>query len=176
MDEDQYRAVYREINQQRCVFEKAINNRRCDCREKRRFLLATREGVACEDTESQQRCTLFLDTLREGSRFALRETQISGPLPHNKELKVQAGGCLALQQLLPAPDKPQTTNTSVSDALLYSGDKTPDTLPPHSTLPDIAQLLDQGHRAYGSISTLPYGELVKGVLNYQSRRKRRGGQ
>ncbi|MEZ5538041.1 MAG: hypothetical protein R3F02_20740 [Thiolinea sp.] len=153
MDEDQYRALYREINEQRCVFEKAINNRRCDCQRKQRFLLATREGIGCRSAESLERCTLFLNTLRDGSRFALRETFIDGPLPHNKELKVQAGGCLALQKVL------------------HPGQ---DTEP--GKMPDIYQLINTGLSEYGNIDALPYSELVKGVLNYESRRKRRGGK
>lgn len=159
MDEDQFRAVYKEINENRCVFEKAINNRRCDCQRKQRFLLATREGIGCRSAESLARCDEFLQTLRDGSRFALRETFIDGPLPHNKELKVQAGGCIALQQLLVGEQN--TTNTEY---------------PASDPTPDIYQLINTSVSEYGSISALPYNELVKGVLNYESRRKRRGGK
>lgn len=148
MDEDQFRAVYREINTQRCVFEKALNNRRCDCSRKERFLLATREGVGCLSASSLANCTEFLNTLREKSRFALRETFIDGPLPHNKELKVQAGGTLALQLLLfPA----------------RAGEK---------TVQDIDELVNIGLSKYGNIAGFPYGELVKGVVHYESRPKR----
>jgi hypothetical protein len=153
MDEDQYRALYHQINENRCVFEKAINNRRCDCQRKQRFLLATREGIGCRSAESLARCAEFLHTLRDGSRFALRETVIDGPLPHNKELKVQAGGCIALQ------------------ALLF-----PEQNAEQKPVPDIYELVNTSLAEYGSIDALPYNELVKGVLNYESRRKRRGGK
>ncbi|MEZ5450092.1 MAG: hypothetical protein R3E89_14360 [Thiolinea sp.] len=154
MDEDQFRALYQEINPQRCVFEKAINNRRCDCRRKQRFMLATREGVGCQSAASLAQCRVFLDTLRSGSRFALRETLIDGPLPHNKELKVQAGGCLALQQLLFAEQDQAAA----------------------ATVPDIHELINTSLSRYGSMDALPYPELVRGVLRYESRRKRRGGK
>lgn len=148
MDEDQYRAVYREINANRCVFEKALNNRRCDCSRKHRFLLATREGVGCLSETSLAHCTAFLNTLREKSRFALRETFIDGPLPHNKELKVQAGGTLALQlHLFPA----------------RAGEK---------TAQDIEELVNIALSKYGNIADFPYGELVKGVVHYEARPKR----
>jgi hypothetical protein len=148
MDEDQFRAVYHEINSSRCVFEKALNNRRCDCSRKARFLLATREGVGCRSESSLANCTEFLDTLRAKSRFALRETFIDGPLPHNKELKVQAGGTLALQlHLYPA----------------LAGEK---------SVQDIYELLNIGLSKYGNIADFPYGELVKGVVHYESRPKR----
>lgn len=147
MDEDQYRQLYREVNPNRCVFEKAINHRRCDCRHKEHFLLATREGVRCQLPEQRALCQQLLNTLREGSRFALRETLIDGPLPHNKELKVQVGGMQALQQLLD-----------------IAGD-----------LPNINQLIETGQIRYGTIGALPYPELIRGVVHFESRRKRRGG-
>lgn len=147
MDEDQYRSVYKEINQIRCIYEKALNNRRCDCQQKQRFLLATREGVGCKSELRMQRCTRFLNTLRENSRFALKEITIDGPLPHNKELRVQAGGCLALQKLL-EPDNP---NESVQD---------------------VDHILESAIAHYGSIDEIPYGELVKGVLRYKVKDRR----
>lgn len=144
MDEDQYRSLYHEMNQQRCVFEKALLNRRCDCRRKQAFLLATREGVACQSAESQARCELFLITLRQAARFALHELTIDGPLPHNKELKVQAGGCLALYTHL---------------------------FPEHSEQPavDIYALLNTALARYPQLEDLPYSELVRGVVHYVSR-------
>lgn len=157
MDEDQFRSVYNEINAQRCVFEKALNNRRCDCSQKNRFLLATREGVGCYSEDFQKHCTQFLNTLRDGSRFALREITIDGPLPHNKELKVQAGGCLALQALL----SDEQTETDATEAA-----ETKD------TVADISVLMHQGIEKYGTITDFPYSDLVQGVVKYQSRRKR----
>jgi hypothetical protein len=149
MDEDQYRAVYRELNTNRCVFEKAINNRRCDCSCKDRFMLASREGVGCLSESSLANCTGFLNTLRAKSRFALHETFIDGPLPHNKELKVQAGGTLALQlHLFPA----------------LAGEK---------TVQDIDELVNIALSKYVNIADFPYGELVKGVVHYESRPKRK---
>ena len=148
MDEDQYRAVYHELNTNRCVFEKALNNRRCDCSRHERFMLAPREGVGCLSAPSLANCTAFLNTLRAKSRFALHETFIDGTLPHNKELKVQAGGTLALQQHL-FPDK--------------SGEK---------TVHDIYELVNIALSKYANIADFPYGELVKGVVHYESRPKR----
>lgn len=153
MDEDQYRSFYHEINQQRCVFEKALLNRRCDCRRKQTFLLATREGMACQAAESLARCDQFLTTLRQAARFALHELTIDGPLPHNKELKVQAGGCLALfahfyPEHTAYPDHPE---------------------PSEHTRVDIDALLNTALAHYPQIEDLPYSELVRGVVHYLSR-------
>lgn len=144
MDEDQFRTLYHELNQQPCVFEKALLNRRCDCQHKEIFLLATREGIACQSAASWQRCELFLTTLRQAARFALHEVSITGSLPHNKELKVQAGGCLALYAHL----FPEQTATP---------------------LVDIDSLLTATLERYSQLTELPYSELVRGVVHYVSR-------
>ena len=153
MDEDQYRETYHKINPNRCIFEKAHTNRRCNCQKKHRFVLATREGIGCQSEKSLQNCTEFLTRLRDSSRFALKVTLIDGPLPHNKELRVQAGGCLALQTLL-EPEK-----------------ESDDAVNP----PNIDQLLKQALLEYGSLDAIPYNELIKGVLTYKVRSKKRKG-
>ncbi len=149
MDEDQYRATYHKLNPNRCIFEKAHTNRRCDCQQRRRFVLATREGIACRSESSLKNCTKFLNLLRDSSRFALKITLIDGPLPHNKELRVQAGGTLALQTLL------QGNNEDMD------------------SVENIDQLLKQALIEYGELENIPYSELIKGVLTYKVRRKKR---
>ncbi|MGV6810122.1 MAG: hypothetical protein ACWA5U_09630 [bacterium] len=165
MDEDQYRHLYQEINQTRCIYEKALNNRRCDCSQKMRFLLATREGVGCRTENRVQRCTRFLDTLREKSRFALKEITIDGPLPHNKELRVQAGGCQALQTVL--------RETLIQDYVNHPDKFAALKLDPETlSTQDIDHLLESAIAYYGDIDQLPYGELVKGVLRYKIKERR----
>ncbi len=97
MDEHQFRTLYSEVNPQRCVFEKAINARRCDCSFKKGFMLAGREGVACQNPTARLGCAEFLSDARQRARFALGVTQAEGPLPHSQEIRVQVGGLLALQ-------------------------------------------------------------------------------
>lgn len=142
MDEDAYREIYNEINQTRCVFEKALNNRRCDCEKKHRFNLATREGVGCVSVGAQKYCSEFLNTMRQNARFSLRVITVEGPMPHNKELQVQAGGCIALQKLL------------LSDEL------------------NIYALVKQAREQYDSIENFPYSEIVREIVKYKSRPKR----
>ncbi len=157
MDEDQYRAAYKEINPNRCIFEKAITNRRCDCALKRKFVLATREGVACRSEAALQRCTQVLNAMRNNARFSLKVVTIDGPMPHNKELQVQAGGMLALQTLL--ADKTDKTNNAESDT--------------QQTVLDIDQTMQKALAKYLTIDQLPYGEIVKGIVKYVSRPKRK---
>lgn len=150
MDEDQYRATYHKLNPTRCIFEKALTNRRCDCQQKRKFNLATRECIGCRSEESLQNCTAFLNKLRDNSRFVLKVVTIEGPLPHNKELRVQSGGTLALQKLLSEEDDDQ-----------------------HKMTNNIDQLIKQALIEYGSLDNIPYGELIKGVLAYKVRTRKR---
>ena len=155
MDEDQYRAAYNEFNPNRCIFEKAITNRRCDCTLKHRFVLATREGVACQSEQALIRCTSVLDAIRNNARFSLKVITIDGPMPHNKELQVQAGGMLALQTLLSDTGPKTELKTELQ------------------TVTNIHKTMQTALSQYTSIEQLPYGEIVKGIVKYVSRPKRK---
>ena len=147
MEEDEYRSTYQAINPHRCVFEKAINSRRCRCDASERFHLADREGVACSDALLAQRCKLLLDTMRKNARFALQLTKVLGPLPHAKEIRVQVGGMNGLQSLLNAQ-------------------------PENAAIPNIRDLVAAGLVEYGDIEKFPYDELAKTIANFEGRRKR----
>ncbi len=153
MDEDQFRSTYNAFNPNRCIFEKSITNRRCDCQLKRRFVLATREGIACQSEDAMKRCTRVLDAMRNNARFSLKVITVNGPMPHNKELQVQAGGMLALQALF--SDKKDGDDNSEQDMVL-----------------NIHQTMETAMQKYGAIEHFPFGEIVKGIVKYQSRPKR----
>lgn len=154
MDEDQYRSTYNEINPNRCIFEKAITNRRCDCALKRRFTLASREGIACQSEQALIRCTSVLNAMRSNARFSLKVITINGPMPHNKELQVQAGGTLALQNLFSSNKvDPESQNVK--------------------TVSNIHQTMDNALSQYVTIEKLPYGEIVKSIVKYVARPKRK---
>jgi len=99
MDEDSYRQAYERINTAPCAFEKGILSLKCKCSYQHMFRLADRHGVGCTDAVKQQQCVGFLNHLRKQTRFIFK-INIDGPLPHNKEIKVQNGGMLGMQQLL----------------------------------------------------------------------------
>ena len=154
MDEDQYRSVYNEVNPNRCIFEKAITNQRCDCEVKRRFVLANRECIACESEAALQSCTQALNAIRDNARFSLKVVTVNGPMPHNKELKVQAGGMLALQDIVnKEPISKESTNNK-------------------TIVKNVHQTLQLALQEFGSLESLPYGEIVKSIVKYQSRPKR----
>ena len=147
VEEDEYRSTYHNINQRRCVFEKAILMRRCSCLCSARFYLADREGVACASASAHDRCSHFITLLRENARFTLKITELDSELPHAKEIKVQNGGLLGLQRIL----HPE-----------WGGNK----------VMDIARLTALGEQTYGSLEKAPYQEIVKSIANFEGRRRR----
>ena len=149
MDETEYRQTYHEVNERRCVFEKAINARRCTCDLSQRFNLADREGVSCTSETGAIRCRQLLVLLRDNARFALQMTNVPGPLPHAKEVKVQIGGMLGLQKLL----RPEMIN----DDLVH----------------DINGLAEVAIQRFNSLDNLPYSEIVKSVVSFEGRLRRR---
>jgi len=148
MEENQYRDTYHSLNPLRCVFEKSINSRRCHCSIAERFNLADREGVRCTVDLAQRRCRTLLETLRNSAIFAMRLTRINGALPHGKEVKVQTGGLLGLQQLV-SPVHQQRTEVL-----------------------DIHQLISQAIERYSSMDAFPYDEIIKQIVRFEGRRKR----
>ncbi len=148
MDETEYRQTYRAVNEQRCVFEKAINARRCTCSLSQRFNLADREGVSCSSATGANRCKHLLELLRNNASFALQMTSVPGPLPHAKEVKVQIGGMLGLQKLLhPALSEKES---------VY----------------DINGLAETALQQYRSLDELPYSEIVKSIVTFEGRPRR----
>ncbi len=149
MDETEYRQTYREVNERRCVFEKAINARRCSCNKSQRFNLADREGVSCTGESSCNRCKQLLELLRNNASFALQMTSVPGPLPHAKEVKVQIGGMLGIQKLL-QPEKSDDDQVH-----------------------DINGLAETAVQQFGSLENLPYSEIVKSIVAFEGRLGRR---
>lgn len=148
MDEDEYRDTYHSVNELPCVFEKAALGRRCGCALLRKLLIAEREAASCGSAAAHDDCQSLLQRMRESARFALRQTDVPGRLPHGKEMKVQAGGLLGLQQLL-------------------SGGTAP-----YPVVPDVRALVQQALAIYGDWSALPYQEIVKAIMHFEGRRPR----
>lgn len=150
MEEDEYRSTYAAVNERRCVLEKALNSRAVRCSHCERFYLADREAVGCKSDPAQRRCRELLVRMREGARFALQMTHIGGPLPHNKEIKVQIGGLQGLQALI----DPQSARDAGVD--------------------DVFGLLNAAEQRFGALPAFPFQELVKHITRFQGR-NRRGG-
>ncbi|NOZ11603.1 MAG: hypothetical protein GXP09_11250 [Gammaproteobacteria bacterium] len=149
MDEQAYRQRYKQLNSCPCVFEKAVLSNRCTCKYSQRLLIAEREAGACTLQQAQFDCQALIEVLRENAKFALKLTHIPGSLPHGKEVKVQVGGLLGLQACM---DPGQVTATQVID---------------------VQALVRMAKLRYGSLEQLPFSDIVKHILNYQHRKRRK---
>ena len=146
MDEDKYRDTYRLVNPLQCPFEKTLNSRRCKCSRMKRIHLADRECVGCSEKQSWQTCRDFLELLRINAKFALKLTEIEGPLPHGKEIKVQNGSVIGLQKLFNPENKDR---------------------------PDIILLLTQALTEYKNFENLPLDQLMQSIVNFKARETRK---
>jgi hypothetical protein len=148
MEEDAFRDTYHQINTTRCPFEKAQNARRCTCAHAQRFLLAGRDGVGCKSPPHQEGCSELLALLRDKARFALHLTNANGPLPHNKEMRVQVGGVLGLKRLLEPSNKED------------------------SEIADISHVVSEAHKQFHSVESLPFEVIIQSILTFKGRKKR----
>lgn len=130
----------------RCPFEKIILSAQCDCELATRFSIAEQMGVQCRSDIARNNCVTLLGLMRERARFALKVTDTAEHLPFGKELRVMVGGLLGVQRLL--------ESAAVSERV-----------------DNIHALVQQAQARYGSLSALPYHEIVKSITAYQSRRR-----
>ena len=152
MEEDEYKATYNELAAVRCVFEKTLLNHQAKCALSRHFCLADREGYSCENVPSADKCRNFLEKLREKSIFVLKMHEINGPLPHNMEIRVQAGGLMGVAKLVDVKTEGQLKKPVIDD---------------------INRILNMAKKEYGLLENLPYSEIIQSVVQFQGRRRRR---
>ena len=168
MDEDNYRLAYKDMNPTRCYFEKMLLMRYGNCTQARKLLLAEREAYACDSEEAQQQCLQLLENLRSNARFSLQVTQITGPLPHAKEIKVQVGGLFGLQQLLSEKNLTRTEILNDDDAKF--GELSQQQAPIENVYETVNKAVEQ----YNALDDIPYNEIVKSIMNFKlPERKRR---
>lgn len=144
MDEDNYRKTYRELIDTPCPFEKAVLRHCADCHFALVINLAERHAIGCQSEMAQQRCLDFSNALHERAAFAVGLGRLSGPVPHGKEIKIQCGGMLGVQQ-----------------ALGLGGD------PAHAG--DISALLDAAAVRFGDLDRLPYESIVRAIAGFKNR-------
>ncbi len=145
MDEKHYKETYSNINPNRCVFEKAINSRVCNCNKSQRFNLADREGVACSSTSGLYRCQQIITHLHDNARFALQRIDVK-VLGHAQEIKIQNGGLLGLQKQLTENDL--------------------------ENVEDIDAVITAAQKRFKCIEDFPYSKIVQVISAYRIRPKR----
>ena len=147
MEESEYKSTYSEIASIRCEFEKALTNNKARCACSRHFWLADREGYACKSAQSSDKCRELLKNLRENSRFIFKAVQTGESMPHNMEIRVQAGGLKGIQMLFPGEQPDMIEN--------------------------INDLVELAEAEYGNLEQLPYDRIVPSISSYQGRKSRK---
>lgn len=147
MEENEYKSTYREIARIRCEFEKALTNNKAKCPLASHFWLADREGYACKSAEAANKCRDLLVKLRENSRFIFKMQQTADKLPHNMEIRVQAGGLGGILALFTAQQQDKIEN--------------------------IHALIQQAEAEFGGLEQLPYSRIVQAISSYQGRKSRK---
>jgi len=146
MDEDEYRKTYQQVNEIRCVFEKALCSLHCACSKSKPFRLADRSCYGCNSEVSQKKCAELLNELRNQTRFVFKTNDIDGPLPHNKEIRVQNGGLLGMQKL-------QGINSEKVE--------------------DVQATISFVIEKYEDVKQLPFDIIMQSVMAFKARPKRR---
>ncbi|MCK9531278.1 MAG: hypothetical protein M0R77_12070 [Gammaproteobacteria bacterium] len=145
MDENEFKIAYHDVNERPCPFGKALLTRCAQCSRAQKVLIAEREAVTCLSPAAYSRCATFIPAWRSKALFALRLTHVSDKLPHGKEIKVQCGGLRGLAQ-------------AMADA---------------APVIDIHALLERALARFGDPDRLPYPDMMKSVVSYQPRRKKK---
>lgn len=145
MDEKHYKETYSNINPNRCVFEKSINSRICNCDKSQRFNLADREGVACNSNAGLARCNKLIALLHSNARFTLQRLDVE-QLGHAQEIKIQNGGLLGLQSQLHKEAE--------------------------NRVADINAMIINAVKEYTSIENFPYSNIMQVINAYSIRPKR----
>jgi hypothetical protein len=149
VDETEFRATLDDLNTLPCPFKKAIFSTVCGCEKSERIYIGDREAMVCSTPLAQRRCVELLERLRSAARFALQAADV-GTLPHAKAIKVETGGLLGLQAAL---DPQAGANGRVEN---------------------VHALLDAATARYGSLSALPYGDIIREVARFTPKVRRRG--
>jgi hypothetical protein len=146
VEEQEYKATYHKIASVRCIFEKALTNNHARCSCARHFWLADREGYACKSGDASEKCRELLSILREKSRFVLKIQQAGGLLPHNMELRVQAGGLQGLRSHFEAGSTGQIV--------------------------DVHALVRRAEEKFSGFGRLPFDEIVQSVARFRGRKRK----
>lgn len=167
MNDEEFKNVYKSINSQKCVFEKAALTRRYSCSRLIRRNIGEREAAGCSETEACQLCHELLCKIREKCRFALHSTAASKkPLPHAKEVKVQCGGLSGLELIA------QANQLEGGQDLIQTpcpGKEINALLP---NVQDIYQTITVTLEKYTTLDEIPWPSIVQAVSQFSGRKKR----
>lgn len=156
MDESAFRRARDAVVPRPCVFEQALLAGACACSLAARRNIAEREAVACDSSPAHRECAQLYALLLQKSAFALKLTHVELPLPHARQMKVECGGLLGVQQ-----------------AAASAGDMpAPPVAQEPASVADVRCLVRNCVGKFGALANLPYSAIIQSVVAYQTRRRR----
>jgi hypothetical protein len=123
-----------------CAFAKALLAQQAGCTLAQRGAVGERVLVTCASPVARTNCGLLAALLHERARFALHLAPGGRPLIHAQALRLQCGGVAALAHVLG-----QGTG-------------------------DVHALVGLAHERHGSLTDLPWSELVLALMHWQAPR------
>ncbi|MBL8341301.1 MAG: hypothetical protein JNL30_07510 [Rubrivivax sp.] len=135
-----------------CVFTKALQSRIADCVHATRRSVGEATALDCLSPPAQANCQLLAALLHERARFALKLGAGGQPLRHVQALRLQCGGLLALQRQL-GPASPGGTPARVAC---------------------VHGLVGQAQARHGSLTELPWPQLVADLARWAPRQRATG--
>jgi len=148
MDEPEFKKAYHALSYRPCPFEKTQLARHSQCRHAQQFRIADRSGLSCQSATAQPRCQQLLQKLRHNARFSLKLTEIEGPLPHSKEIKVQTGGLRGLRKVVQSESSEEIVS-------------------------DIFALLEEALAQFKELDNLPYEQFLAEINAVETSWRRR---
>ena len=140
------------MNSARCPFEKVILGAYAGCGKAQRSFIAERMEVDCTSDIALNNCLMLIKLVRENARFALKVTDTTERLPFGKEMKIMAGGLAGLKSVIRRQTEKQ---------------------PGQADIRDIHDLVQEAQATFGSLTALPYPEIMKSVAAFQLRKRGR---
>ena len=101
-------------------------------------------------TSRSNNCQTLIKLVRENARFALKVTDTSERLPFGKEMKIMAGGLAGLKSVIRRQVEKQ---------------------PGQPDIRDIHDLVQEAQATFGSLTALPYPEIMKSVAAFRLRKR-----
>lgn len=125
-----------------CVFAHALRSRTAVCALSERQALAERDLLVCTHPVARTHCGTLAELLHERARFALRLPPPGRPLVHAQALRLQCGGLAGVQ-------------ASLGEAV-----------------PDVHRMIGQAQDSHGSLTELPWSQIVPVIVAWQPRQRR----
>jgi hypothetical protein len=126
-----------------CIFAKALQARAAVCELSERRWIGEREVIECPSPVARTNCGTLAALMHERARFALRLPRPGELLMHTQAMRLQCGGIAGLQQALQVP------------------------------VADVHRLVGAAQERHGSLTALPWDDMVAAMRDWAPRRRHR---